>query len=68
MIVSKLEMNFRTKSIVTSTERSSLMVVGVFKSTIALIRSPSILTNTVNGPHMPTIMNLFRSKIDFGWF
>ena len=34
MIVAKHGMNFRTKSVVPSTERSSLMVVGAFKSTM----------------------------------
>ena len=39
MIVARFGINFRTKLIVPSTERSSLIVVGVFKSTMALIRS-----------------------------
>ena len=39
MIVARFGMNFRTKLILPGTERSSLIVVGVFKSIMALIRS-----------------------------
>ena len=49
MIVTKLGMNFRTKSIVPSTERSSLTVVGVFKSKLALnLSSPMRITSADN--------------------
>ena len=37
IIVARFGMNFRTKLIVLSRERSSLIVVGVFKSIMALI-------------------------------
>ena len=39
MIGARFGMNFRTKLTVPRTERSSLIVVGVFKSIMALIRS-----------------------------
>ena len=39
IVVARFGMDFRTKLIVPSTERSYLIVVGVFKSIMALIRS-----------------------------
>ena len=68
MIIAKFGTNVGTKLIVPSTERSSLIVVGVFNSTMALIGSSPINANPVNGQHMPNILNFLRSKMYFGWF
>ena len=52
-------MNFRTKLTVPRTERSSLIVVGVFKSIMALIRSSPLRipsgTKHVQGTELPLV-------------
>ena len=64
IIAARFGMDSRTKLIVPRTERSSLIVVGVFKPIMDLIRS-SPMRVPFSGQRMPKVLDFLSSKVNF---